>query len=678
MSNLIHLNQLRQDLLNDFVNTRISSATGTLFSTVTGQQVTTGQFDRIFVHLTGNETISGQKAFDRRPTLSGTGFLLSGEPLSVNQTGLLASSGNLGATGANLQNQINAISGFTGNYTGMFYPLTGNPSGFTQIKVTGSNSLSFGNFTGIGSARVILSGSTILISGDPIGMGLFTTGVTSLGATGSINTGLFTGNIVLSGGGNITVFTGANNTIHISGDTGAYANFLTLGTTAGVISLTTTGTFPSGRVSGSVFVSGADSVRVYTGANNSIVVSGIPIGVRSIGATGTVNTGFFTGDILLSGAGNVTVLTGVSPLLIISGNTSSFVTTGQTGTLASSGNLFATGSNLQNQINRITGSSCLFDSGIQTNITRQTFLFPILFAQPPTVFTQLKYLGNTGTSSPTIGISGITTSGFTGVYNTGFTTTGYALSIWATSGANAWQSTLTSTVSAPTSLTSWWSNNPDRPPDVASNWDDEFTHTGSIPTSPTGKWIWINQNNATAIITGNNLRLRDIGTSDSISALYQPISGTDTTGNSWAITAKLKLNDSSYRATCKAGLFMSGTGSRLIGYGYRTNSTDSSVQTLYTGGYASATSVTESTTTFLLIGKDLYLRILNTGGGATGTGLFFQYSRDGYSYRTVFSGVNSGFINETIGNVGVFIDALNSSSAFIDVDFFRLQTGIFF
>jgi hypothetical protein len=485
MSNLIHLNQLRQDLLNDFVNTRISSATGTLFSTVTGQQVTTGQFDRIFVHLTGNETISGQKAFDRRPTLSGTGFLLSGEPLSVNQTGLLASSGNLGATGANLQNQINAISGFTGNYTGMFYPLTGNPSGFTQIKVTGSNSLLFGNFTGIGSARVILSGSTILISGDPIGMGLFTTGVTSLGATGSINTGLFTGNIVLSGGGNITVFTGANNTIHISGDTGAYANFLTLGTTAGVISLTTTGTFPSGRVSGSVFVSGADSVRVYTGANNSIVVSGIPIGVRSIGATGTVNTGFFTGDILLSGAGNVTVLTGVSPLLIISGNTSSFVTTGQTGTLASSGNLFATGSNLQNQINRITGSSCLFDSGIQTNITRQTFLFPILFAQPPTVFTQLKYLGNTGTSSPTIGISGITTSGFTGVYNTGFTTTGYALSIWATSGANAWQSTLTSTVSAPTSLTSWWSNNPDRPPDVASNWDDEFTHTGSIPTSPT-------------------------------------------------------------------------------------------------------------------------------------------------------------------------------------------------
>lgn len=677
MPNQIHLNQIRQDLLNDFVNTRISSATGTLFSIVTGQQVTTGQFDDRYVNVTGNEPVSGIKSFDSRPLVSGTGVLLSGEPLAVKQTGVLASSGNLQETGRNLQNQIDTISGITGTYTGIFYPRTGNPSGFTQVKVTGSNSLQFVNITGIGSVRTILSGTnTILISGDPIGMGTNTTGVMSVGAIGSVNTGLFTGHIILSGGGNITVFTGVNNRIHISGDTGAYANFLTIGAVAGVVSLIATGYFPSGRVSGNAVISGADSVRVYTGVNGSIVVSGLPLGVSSLAATGTVNTGFFTGNILLSGAGNITIYTGTNPLIIISGDTSSFITTGQTGVFAASGNLFATGANLQNQFDRLTGSSCVFDSGIQTNVTRQTFIFPITFSQPPFVFTQLKYLGNTGTSSPVIAISGVTTTGFTGVYNTGVTTTGYVLSIWATSGANAWQSTITSTTSVSSSLTDWWNNNPDRPSSVASNWDDEFKHTGSIPTSPTGKWFWINQGNATAIITGDHLRMRDIGTSDSVSALYQPISGTNTTGNSWAITAKLKLNDLTYRTTTKCGLFMSGSGSRLIGWGYRTNASDSSVQTLYTGGYASATSVIESNTTFLLIGNELYLRILNTG--IDGTGLFYQYSRDGYSYRTIFSGLTTGFLNEGVMNVGLFVDALNSSATFIDYDFFRLTTGIYF
>jgi hypothetical protein len=676
MPNRIDLNQIRQDQLNTFVNTRIESSTGTLFSQITGSALTSGFFDDRYINVTGNELVTGAKSFFSRPQVSGTGILLSGEPLSVGQTGLLASSGSLQATGQNLQTQINTIGGITGTYTGLFYPRTGNPSGFTQIKVTGSNALTIGNFTGVGSARVILSGSSILISGDPLGMGLFSTGVTSLAASGTINTGLFTGNLILSGGGNITVFTGANNTIHISGNTGAYANFLTLGATAGVVSFNTTGFFPSGRVSGNVVISGTDSTRVYTGENGTIIVSGIPIGLRSIAATGIINTGFFTGDVLLSGAGNITVLTGVRPLIVISGDTTSFVTTGQTGAFATSSNLTLTGANLQNQLNRITGSSCLFDSGIQTNTTRQTFLFPITFAQPPFVFTQLKYLGNTGTSSPTIAISGVTTTGFTGVYNTGFTTTGYALSIWATSGANAWSQSAGSS-STPSSLLDWWNNNPDRPPSAPSVWDDEFVITGTLPGGNGGKWNWINQGNATAIVTGDHLRLRDIGTSDSVSAIYQTISGTSTTGNPWAITAKLKLNDVTYQANNKCGLFISGTGSsRLACWGYRTANSSSASQTLYSGAYSTATSVTESTTTFMMYGKDLYLRVLNTGNA--GVGLFFQYSRDGYSYRTVFSGVSNGFITEGIMNIGLFVDAVNSSATFIDIDYFRLATGIYF
>lgn len=73
----------------------------------TGSFLTTGAADVRYVILTGNQTISGVKQFISRPTVNGTGVMLSGEAVSVP----------------------------TGELTGAFYPLNSNPSGY----ITGVN-----------------------------------------------------------------------------------------------------------------------------------------------------------------------------------------------------------------------------------------------------------------------------------------------------------------------------------------------------------------------------------------------------------------------------------------------------------------------------------------------------------------------------------------------------------
>ena len=403
MANLINLSQIRQDLLNDFVQVRVTSGTGSLFTLITGNQITTGTFDNRFVHLTGNETVSGIKAFVSRPTFANTGLLASGEPLSLSQTGKL-------------------------------YP-SGNPSGFTPISVTGSTPVLNATLTGIGGAQVIVSGSNILVSGGAGGsVGGAGSGVSLLTATGSINSGGFTGNVLLSGAGNITTFTGnqAQKVIVISGDTGSYANFVTVGNTTLVRSIQTTGNFPSGIVSGSVVISGAGVTLVTTGAAGQIVISGD--GVKTLQTTGDFPSGIVSGSVIISGLnGNTAVTTGAAGQLVISGNTGFFALTT---------NLQATGSNLQGQITSLstssaTGQAVIFDSGIQQGVTRQSFSFPINFNLPPYVITQVKNLGNTGAGVPTVYVSGVTTSGFSGVYDLPFNTTGYTLTIYAASGAFA-------------------------------------------------------------------------------------------------------------------------------------------------------------------------------------------------------------------------------------------------
>jgi hypothetical protein len=299
MANLINLSQVRQDQLVNAINTPINTATGLLYQIITGQQLTSGQFDSRYVKNTGNEPVSGVKAFVNRPTFANTGLLASGEKLSLSQTGSL-------------------------------YP-SGNVSGFTPISVTGSNPVLNATFSGVGGAQVILSGnSMILVSGGAgTSVGGAGSGVSLLVATGSINSGGFTGNVLLSGAGDVTITTGdqAQRVIVISGNTGAYANFVTVGNTTLVRSIQTTGNFPSGIVSGSVVISGAGVTTVTTGAAGQIVISGD--GVKTLQTTGAYPSGSVSGNVLVSGAGSVSVTTGVNGNLIVVSGTAGSANTGE-------------------------------------------------------------------------------------------------------------------------------------------------------------------------------------------------------------------------------------------------------------------------------------------------------------------------------------------------------------
>jgi hypothetical protein len=62
------------------------------------------------VSITGNQTISGVKSFVSRPTVNGTGVLLSGEAAQVDLSNY-ATVTNLSSTGSTLQGQINSLSG---------------------------------------------------------------------------------------------------------------------------------------------------------------------------------------------------------------------------------------------------------------------------------------------------------------------------------------------------------------------------------------------------------------------------------------------------------------------------------------------------------------------------------------------------------------------------------------
>jgi hypothetical protein len=310
--------------------------------------------------------------------LSGAGNIVVSTGTPINKllvisgnTGAYANFVTLGQTGglvssANTGNFV--TTGQTGLLINVFYPLNSNPSNYlTPSTVGGVRTLTTTGFfpSGIVSGNVAISGISIIsvttgaagqivISGNTGMFDNFTTDSELLSASGYLvnlisasSAGVSSlngqsGVLNILGSGNVTIFTGAG-FITVSGNTGAYANFLTPSTVGGVRTLQTTGTNPSGIVSGNVVLSGAGNTSVFTGANGVIIISGTGgggqssfAGVSSIAATGITNTGFFTGDVLFSGAGNTVISTGtpINKLIVVSGNTgayANFVTLSQTG-----------------------------------------------------------------------------------------------------------------------------------------------------------------------------------------------------------------------------------------------------------------------------------------------------------------------------------------------------------
>lgn len=92
--NFIRVKQINQSDLSGFIVNLVSTGVETVTTVFqTGQNL---------VYTSGNQTISGIKDFISRPTLSGTGFLLSGEGVTLS---LLQQSGQA------LDNKINSLSG---------------------------------------------------------------------------------------------------------------------------------------------------------------------------------------------------------------------------------------------------------------------------------------------------------------------------------------------------------------------------------------------------------------------------------------------------------------------------------------------------------------------------------------------------------------------------------------
>jgi hypothetical protein len=238
----------------------------------------------------------------------------------------------------------------TGELTGAFYPLRQNPSGYIQsttglisngqllIGSSGDNAFIQGNLGGVsgiitqsGSGSLIISTDSTIVKTSQTG-GFLDSSVTgnfvTNGMTGGFSSVKVTGSpllplVNLTGAGNVTVATGANPLVIVSGNTGAYSNFLTPSSTGGFVNTTMTGLLTN------TFVLRSETGGFGGGAGGAA-------GVSTLGATGTTNTGFFTGNILVSGAGNIVASTGntTSKLIVVSGNTgayANFITPSMTG-----------------------------------------------------------------------------------------------------------------------------------------------------------------------------------------------------------------------------------------------------------------------------------------------------------------------------------------------------------
>lgn len=162
-------------------------------------------------------------------TATGNNLYLNGIQIS-GDTSNLATSANLALTGQTLSN-------WTGASTGLYYPLTGNPSGFLTNATLGA--------------------------------------VTALNVTGL----LVSGQVILTGSGNISLFLN-NQTITISGATGTLATAANLASTGSIIS-DWTGSTPS----------------LYYPKNNNI--SGYVTGASNIGAGSGIYSGTTSNDFKL-------------------------------------------------------------------------------------------------------------------------------------------------------------------------------------------------------------------------------------------------------------------------------------------------------------------------------------------------------------------------------------------
>ncbi len=300
-----------------------------------------------FLDTGSSQTISSLKNFTVRPTVNGTGVLLSGE--SAINTGVL---------------------------TGAFYPLNSNPNGYItgvdlSSYVTKSSTGSFvttgqtGNFvvsnqtgafltTGAADSRYALQSATgSFITSDQTGQ-FVTTGSTGQFVTGNVvrpsdtgaflTTGAADSRYALQSATGIFVTTGQTGVFITSSQTGQFVStgstgsFITSSQTGQFVSTGATGNFVTGSVvrpseTGEFLTTGAADARyALQSATGSFITASQTGQFVATGSTGNFVVSSQTGVFLTTGAADVRyALQSQTGVFVTTGQTGVFITSSQTG-----------------------------------------------------------------------------------------------------------------------------------------------------------------------------------------------------------------------------------------------------------------------------------------------------------------------------------------------------------
>lgn len=237
-----------------------------------------------FLDTGSSQTVNSLKNFLVRPTVSGTGVLLSGEAVTNSQTGQFVGTGQTGSFITSSQTGTFVGTDQTGFYTGVFYPYSSNPNGYVQGSVVRPSNT--GAFLDTGSSQTINSLKNFLVRPTVNGTGVLLSGETS--ATGTLTGSFYPLNSNPSG-----YITGVDLSNYVTkSSTGI---FVTTGQTGNFITTSQTGGFVSTGSTGSFITSSQTGQFVSTGSTGSFVTGSVVRPSETGNFITTSQTGQFVG-----------------------------------------------------------------------------------------------------------------------------------------------------------------------------------------------------------------------------------------------------------------------------------------------------------------------------------------------------------------------------------------------
>jgi DNA-directed RNA polymerase subunit E'/Rpb7 len=283
-----------------------------------------------FLDTGSSQTINSLKNFLVRPTVNGTGVLLSGESPGTTNTGSL---------------------------TGAFYPLNSNPSGYiTGVDLTNYvTKSSTGVFVTTGQTGNFITTSQ---TGQFVTTGQTGAFVVSSQTGAFLTTGAADGRYALQSATGIFVTTGQTGSFITTSQTGQFVGTGSTGSfvTGSVVRPSETGVFVTTSQTGVFITSSQTGQFVSTGSTGSFVTGSV---VRP-SETGNFITTFQTGQFVSTGStGNFVTGSVVRP-----SETGSFITSSQTGQFVSTG---ATGSFVTGSVVRPSETGAFVTTGATGN-----------------------------------------------------------------------------------------------------------------------------------------------------------------------------------------------------------------------------------------------------------------------------------------------------------------------